>query len=144
MAGEDFRGVTISARDHAQAFAQSRESPFARRFSLVPPPRDRQFRTAALKADRSKRAAKRRVEKALEAEPGRIAQANLVELARVWSALAFRDLRRSLTEAEQERLRAHLAAYMAGETTPAVWHAAVNAVAALRRATDSVVGAPGR
>jgi len=45
----------------------------------------------------------------------------------------FRDLRRSLTETEQEKLRAHLAAYMADETTSAVWRAAVNAVAAAPR-----------
>ena len=57
---------------------------------------------------------------------------------------SLRELRDSLTQPEQEKLHAHLAAYMAGETTPAVWHATLNAVAALRRASEPAVGAPRR
>ena len=94
-------------------------------------------KNAALKVER-------RVGKALEAEPGRVARANPVELARVWSSLAFREPRDSLTRPKQEKLPAHLAAFMAGETTPAVWHATVNVVADLRRASDPVIGAPRR
>jgi hypothetical protein len=61
-------------------------------------------------------------------------------VARIWGSLAFRDLRATLTEPEQEKLRGCLAAYMAGEMTPVAWHATVSAVAALRRA--SAVRAP--
>jgi hypothetical protein len=135
-------GITSPTTDRVLPVAPTAPSEFARKFPLVPPSVDKQYRSQVLKAARSRRAAERRVGKALEAEPGRVARADPVQLGRVWSSFAFRDLRRSLTDPEQERLRAHLAAYMADETTPAVWHAAVNAVAALRRATDSVVGAP--
>ena len=48
MAGEDpGGGIILSARDYMRAIAPSGESPFARCFSLVPPLRDRQFRTAS-------------------------------------------------------------------------------------------------
>jgi hypothetical protein len=94
-------------------------------------------KNAALKVER-------RIGKALEAEPRRVARANPVELTRIWSSLAFREPRDSLTQPKQEKLPAHLAAFMAGETTPAVWHATVNAVADLRRASDPVIGAPRR
>ena len=40
--------------------------PYARPFSLVPPPRDRQFRTAQLKVERTQRKAERRLEAALD------------------------------------------------------------------------------
>jgi hypothetical protein len=118
---------------------------FAQVVNLTPPPTHRQFATERVRARIKERRAGKKLHDALaEGEQQGRARVNPVELARVWSSLAFRDLRRSLTETEQEKLRAHLAAYMAGETTPAVWHAAVNAVAALRRASDSVVGAPRR
>jgi hypothetical protein len=76
-------------------------------------------------------------------EQGR-ASVNPVELARVWNSVTLRDLRDCLTQPEEEKLRAHLAAYMAGETTPAVWHATLNAVAALRRAAEPTIGVPRR
>ena len=41
-------------------------NPHARPFSLVPPPRDRQFRTTQLKAERSKRSAEQRRAAALD------------------------------------------------------------------------------
>src|SRR6202020_2209575 len=41
-------------------------SQYARPFSLIPPPRDRQFRTAQLKAERAKRRAEQRRAAALE------------------------------------------------------------------------------
>ena len=41
-------------------------NPHARPFNLIPPPRDRQFRTTQLKAERSKRDAEQRMAAALE------------------------------------------------------------------------------
>ena len=94
------------------------------------------------------REAGKKLRKALDrrAEAGEqgSARANPVELARVWNSLAFRELRDSLTQPEEEKLRAHLAACMTGETTPAVWHATLNALAALRCASEPAVGAPRR
>jgi hypothetical protein len=126
--------------DHDRRFAQV--------VNLTPPPTYRQFATERVRARIKERKAGKKLREALdrraEADEQRRARVNPVELARIWNSLAFRDLRASLTETEQERLRASLAAYMAGEMTPAVWHATVNAVAALRRVSEPVVGAPRR
>jgi hypothetical protein len=115
---------------------------FAQVVNLTPPPTHRQFATERVRARNKERTARKKLHDALaEGDKQGRARVNPAEVTRIWGSLAFRDLRDILTEPEQEKLRAHLAAYMAGETTPAVWHATVNAVAALRRATDSVVGA---
>ena len=42
------------------------------------------------------------------------------------------------------RVYEELLAYIAGETTPAVWHAVVNVVVALRRASETAVEAARR
>jgi hypothetical protein len=123
--------------DNDEALRHDRN--FAQVVRLTPPPVHKQFAAERVRARIKERKARKKLRNALDraeaAEPAR-RRVNPVELARVWSSLAFRDLRRSLTETQQERLRAHLAAYMAGETTPAAWHATVNAVAALRRASE--------
>ena len=114
---------------------------FARVVNLTPPPRHSQFATERVRARIKERRARQNLREALaEGEQRSRARGNPAEVARVWGSLAFRDLRGVLTEPEQEKLRAHLAAYMAGETTPAAWHATVNAVAALRRVSETGVG----
>ena len=122
-----------------------RSRSFAQSVNLTPPPlTSNSQRSGCARASKSAQPGRNSARPSTAAprgEQGR-ARVNPVEVARVWSSLAFRDLRDSLTESEQEKLRAHLAAYMAGETTPAVWHAAVNAVTALRRASETAVGAP--
>jgi hypothetical protein len=126
--------------DHDRRFAQV--------VNLTPPPTHRQFATERVRARIKERNAGKKLRMALDrrAEAGEQGRAgvNPVELARVWNSVTLRDLRDCLNQPEEEKLRAHLAAYMAGETTPAVWHAAVNAVAALRRASEPAVGAPQR
>jgi hypothetical protein len=128
--------------------SRGHERTFAQAVILTPPPTYRQFATERVRARIKERKAAKNLRKALDrrAEVGEhaLARANPVELARVWSSLAFRQLRDSLTEPEQEKLRAHLAAYMAGETTAAAWCSTLNAVAALRRAAEPAVGAPQR
>jgi hypothetical protein len=120
----------------------------AQSVSLTPPPTHKQFATERVRARIKEREAGKKLRKALDrrAEAGEqgSARANPVELARVWNSLAFRELRDNLTQPEEEKLRAHLAAYMAGETPPAVWHATLNALAALRRASEHAVRAPRR
>jgi hypothetical protein len=74
----------------------------------------------------------------------RHARANPVELARIWNSVGLHDLRDALPPFEQEKLRNTLAAVLSGETSPAVWRATVNALAALRRASEPAVGAPRR
>jgi hypothetical protein len=81
---------------------------YARPFSLVPPPRDRQFRTAALKAERSKRKADRRLASALD-EDETIHAVNTAELARLWGSAAYRDLRAGLSPEDEEKLHRQLA-----------------------------------
>jgi hypothetical protein len=116
---------------------------FAQVVNLTPPPTHRQFATERVRARIKERTARKKLHDALaEGDKQGRARVNPAEVARIWGSLAFRDLRDILTEPEQEKLRAHLAAYMAGETTPAVWHATLNAVATLRRASEPVVGAP--
>ena len=129
------------------ASQDGRSRSFAQSVNLTPPPAHKQFATERVRArikERKARKKLRHLDRLAEGDEQGRARVNPAELARIWSSLAFRDLRDSLTEPEQEKLRAHLAAYMAGETTPAVWHATLNAVAALRRASEPAVGAPRR
>jgi hypothetical protein len=110
-------------------------NPYARPFSLVPPPRDRQFRTARLKAERAKRRAEQRRAAALS--DGRTRQAvNTAELARIWASAAFCDLRFGLSPHEVEELHNQLASVLSGEISPKVWHATIAALREARRAAD--------
>jgi hypothetical protein len=108
---------------------------YARPFSLVPPPRDRQFRTAALKAERSKRKADRRLASALD-EDETIHAVNTAELARLWGSAAYRDLRAGLSPEDEEKLHRQLAGVLAGDTPLAVWHATIASLREARRAAD--------
>ena len=114
--------------------------PYARSFSLVPPPRDRQFRTATLRAERSQRKADRRLASALdegEAEAVHAVQAvNTAELARLWGSAAYRDLRAGLPPQEEEKLHRQLVGVLSGETPLAVWHATIFSLREARRAAD--------
>ena len=109
--------------------------PYARPFNLVPPPRDRQFRTAALKAERSKRKADRRLASALD-EDETIHAVNTAELARLWGSAAYRDLRAGLPPQEEEKLHRQLVGVLSGETPLAVWHATIASLREARRAAD--------
>ena len=118
-------------------------NPHARPFSLVPPPRDRQFRTTQLKAERSKRSAERRLAVALD--DGKAVHAvNTAELTNLWASAAFRDLRADLPPPEVEKLHHQLAAVLSGETPLAVWHATVAALREVRRAADFSADTPPR
>jgi hypothetical protein len=113
---------------------------YARPFNLVPPPCDRQFRTAQLKAERSKRNAERRLAAALD--DGKAVHAvHMPELTRLWASAAFRELRADLPPQEAEKLHRQLAAVLSGETSLAVWHATVGALREARRAAELPVGA---
>jgi hypothetical protein len=110
-------------------------NPHARTFSLVPPPRDRQFRTTQLKAERSKRRAEQRRAAALDdAQPGYAF--NPAELARIWASAAFCDLRVGLPPHEVEKLHNQLSSVLSGETQLEVWHATIAALREARRAAD--------
>jgi hypothetical protein len=109
--------------------------PSARPFNLVPPPRDRQFRTAALKAERSKRKADRRLASALD-EDETIHAVNTAELARLWGSAAYRDLRAGLPPQEEEMLYRQLVGVLSGDTPLAVWHATIASLREARRAAD--------
>ena len=112
--------------------------PYARPFNLVPPPRDRQFRTATLRAERSKRKADRRLAAALD--EGETVQAvkavNTAELARLWGSAAYRDLRAGLPPQEEEKLHRQLVGVLSGETPLAVWHATIASLREARRAAE--------
>jgi hypothetical protein len=110
-------------------------NPHARTFSLVPPPRDRQFRTTQLKAERSKRRAEQRRAAAFDdSQAGRAV--NTAELTRLWASAAYRELRADLPPQEVEKLHCQLAAVLSGETSLKVWHATIAALREARRAAD--------
>ena len=110
-------------------------NPHARPFSLVPLPRDRQFRTTQLRAERSRRRAEQRRAAALD--DGQTAQAvNTAECDRLWASAAFRDLRSGLSPPEVERLHNQLASVLSGETSLKVWHATIAALREARRVAD--------
>jgi hypothetical protein len=108
---------------------------YARPFSLVPPSRDRQFRTTQLKAERSKRRAEQR--RAVALDDGQTRHAfNPTELARIWASAAFRDLRFGLPTHEVEKLHNQLSSVLSGETPLKVWHATIATLREARRAAD--------
>ena len=110
-------------------------NPHARPFSLVPPPRDRQFRTTQLKAERSKRSAEQRRAAAFDdSQAGRAV--NTAELTRLWASAAYRELRADLPPHEVEKLHNQLASVLSGETSLKVWHATIAALREARRAAD--------
>jgi hypothetical protein len=89
-------------------------NPYARPFSLIPPPRDRQFRTTQLKAERSRRSAEQRRAAALD--DGQTGHAfNPTELARIWASAAFCDLRFGLPPHEVEKLHNQLSSVLSGD-----------------------------
>ena len=113
--------------------------PLARPFSLIPPPRDQQFRTAQLKVERSQRKAERRREAALEV--GEVGRAGYTpELARLWASAPFRELRRDLPPHEAEKLHQQLAAFLSGEGSVSAWHATLFALREARRAAEIPAG----
>jgi hypothetical protein len=70
---------------------------FARKFSLIPPPRGKQFRAEFAKARAAERRASRKLDKVLD---GRATEAGAdvprvgpLELMRAWSSLGMLDLR---------------------------------------------------
>ena len=113
---------------------------YARPFSLIPPPRDRQFRTAQLKVERSQRKAKRHLEATLDNGEA-VRATNTVELARLWSSFGFRELWSDLPPYEAEKLHRQLAGVLSGEVSPAVWWATISALREVRRAAEVSVGA---
>ena len=109
--------------------------PYARPFNLVPPPRDRQFRTAQIKAERSKRRTEQRRAAALD--DGQTGHAyNPTELARIWASAAFCDLRFGLSPHEVVKLHNQLASVLSGEISLKVWHATIAALREARLAAD--------
>jgi hypothetical protein len=117
--------------------------PYARPFSLVPPPRDRQFRTSALKAERRQRKAERRMAAALEAREDGDAPprgVDMAELARLWGSFGYRELRRDLSPEDEERLHRQLAGVLAHEISLEVWHVTIFALNEARRAAEVPVG----
>ena len=109
--------------------------PYARPFNLVPPPCDRQFRTAQLKAKRSWRRAERRLAAALDdSQAGQAV--NMAELTRLWASAAYRELRADLPPHEVEKLHNQLASVLSGETSLKVWHATIAALREARSAAD--------
>ena len=119
--------------------------PYARSFNLVPPPRDRQFRTAALRAERSKRKADRGLAAALdEGEAEAIHAVNTAELGRLWGSAAYRDLRAGLPPQEQEKLHRQLVGVLSGDTPLAVWHATIFSLREACRAADLAADARSR
>ena len=126
--------------DHDRRFAQV--------VTLTPPLTHRQFAAERVRARIKERKAEKKLRDALDrrAEGGErdFAKVNPVELARVWNLTRFRDLRADLPPAKQQKLWDLLAAVMSGETAPEVWWATINALAALRRASEPAVGATRR
>jgi hypothetical protein len=120
MAGEDLPGGV---------------KPYARPFSLVRPPLDRQFRTAQLKAERSQRKAERRLSSAID-DGDAVHAVCTPELTRLWSSFGFRDLRKDLSPEAEEKLHRQLVGVLSGETPLAVWHATIFSLREARRAAD--------
>jgi hypothetical protein len=121
---------------------------FAQVIHLTPPPTYRQFATERVRARIKERKAGKTLRESLDRraeadEQGR-GRVNPVEVARVWNLTTLRDLRADLPPSEQEKLRALLVTVLSGETELAVWHKTLNALGALRRASEPAVGAPQR
>jgi hypothetical protein len=118
---------------------------FARKFSLNPPPRGKQFRVEFAKARAAERRAARKLETALAARasaaPGADAEAtgppvNPVELMRAWSSPGMLNLRRDLDPQAEETLHARLGALMSGQLSQQAWAKTLSVIVDARRAAD--------
>jgi hypothetical protein len=117
---------------------------FARKFSLNPPPRGKQFRAEFAKARAAERRATRKLETALgerasapsraDAEAG--PRVNPLELMRAWSSPGMLNLRRDLDPQAEETLHAQLEALMAGQLSQRAWAKTLSVILDARRAAD--------
>jgi hypothetical protein len=122
---------------------------FARKFSLSPPPRGKQFRAEFAKARATERRASRKLDKILDAsatapssaEAGdAIPRVGPLELMRVWSSAGLLDLRRCLDPQAEENLRARLEAFMTGELSQQAWLKILCSINQAGRAADRHAG----
>jgi hypothetical protein len=118
---------------------------FARKFSLNPPPRAKQFRVEFAKARAAERRAERKLETALAeragAAPAGDAEAtgppvNPLTLMRAWSSPGMLNLRRDLDPRAEETLHARLEARMAGQLSQRAWAKTLSVILEARRAAD--------
>ena len=115
---------------------------FARKFSLNPPPRGKQFRVEFAKARAAERRATRKLETALPARasatPGADAEAtvNPLALMRAWSSPGMLNLRRDLDPQADETLHARLEALLAGRLSQQAWAKTLSVILEARRAAD--------
>jgi hypothetical protein len=118
---------------------------FARKFSLSPPPRGKQFRAEFAEARAVQRRAARQLETALAARAGATAGAdaeaagprvNPLALMRAWSSPGMLNLRRDLDPQAEETLHARLEALMAGQLSQRAWVKTLLVILEARRAAD--------
>ena len=118
---------------------------FARKFSLNPPPRGKQFRVEFAKARAADRRATRKLETALavraSAPSGADAEAtgppvNPLALMRAWSSPGMLNLRRDLDQQAEETLHARLEAFLAGQLNQQAWVKTLSVILDARRAVD--------
>jgi hypothetical protein len=118
---------------------------FARKFSLNPPPRGRQFRVEFAKARAAERRAVRKLETTLAARASAPAEAGPeaagrrvgpLELSRAWSSPGMLNLRRDLDPQAEETLHARLEALLAGQLSQQSWVKTLSVILEARRAAD--------
>jgi hypothetical protein len=118
---------------------------FARKFSLNPPPRGKQFRAEFAKARAADRRATRKLETALAARASAPSAAdaeaasppvNPLALMRAWSSPGMLNLRRDLDPQAEETLHARLDALMARQLSQRAWAKSLSVILDARRAAD--------
>jgi hypothetical protein len=118
---------------------------FARKFSLNPPPRGRQFRVEFAKARAAQRRAARKLETTLAARASAPSGADPkaagrrvgpLELSRAWSSPGMLNLRRDLDPRAEETLHARLEALLAGRLSQQAWVKTLSVILDARRAAD--------
>jgi hypothetical protein len=118
---------------------------FARKFSLNPPPRGRQFGVEFAKARAAERRAARKLETALAARASAPSRADAeatgprvdpLELMRAWSSPGMLNLRRDLDPQAEETLHARLEALMSGQLSQQAWAKTLSVILDARRAAD--------
>jgi hypothetical protein len=118
---------------------------FARKFSLNPPPRGKQFRVEFAKARAPERRATRKLETALAARASTPSGAdveaasprvNPLALMRAWSSPGMLNLRRDLDPQAEETLHARLEALMSGKLSQQAWVKTLSVILEVRRAAD--------
>ena len=116
---------------------------FARKFSLNPPPRGKQFRVEFAKARAAERRATRKLETTLAASAtsGADAEAtgppvNPLALMRAWSSPGMLNLRRDLDQQAEETLHARLEAFLAGQLNQQAWAKTLSVILDARRPAD--------